>query len=338
MSGFNIQSPTGKPRGTHPVLLTAQSPMQSQGIPSFQIYAPPISSDQSSHDEHMRFQTRDDPQSHTLYLNAERPLSRGFSNISVSEPVPTSASYRIPPTPAPSTFPFRGTSGIRKDQNISRQASVAAKRAAHLSAYLLHDAGRKMASRWTSTRSTGRDKRFSLASPGRYDKLEDTEESDLSNVGARAVSQRRGGSGYQNVQFTDEDGPVDAVGQDLSSLDGSVALQPMNNTNSFNAAVDTSQEQTQGALAAEYDQLEADGTFTDGLGGGMKPACLPIDTSRNASANTGAILRRTSGYLSEGLSRGMTVRDVGRMEARRRNHMVMINGISVSRVIIHDEC
>lgn len=190
-----------------------------------------------------------------------------------------------------------------------------------------------MTSRWNSTRSTGRDKRLSfLRKSGRYDILEETEEADISYAGARAVSRNIGRSDFQDAQATDEDGPAEAFGFDLSSLEGPIGLQQMNSTRSSNAEVDAGQEQAQGTLAAEFYRLEADGTFTDGLGGGMVAACLPFDASNNASASTGADVRRMSRYHGEGLSRGMTIRDVGRLEAKKRNQMVVINGSSAPRV------
>ncbi|KAI9791285.1 MAG: hypothetical protein M1816_004066 [Peltula sp. TS41687] len=326
MSRFNIQSSTDESRENYPVFRRAQSPTQNQGSPSFQIFAPPITSHQPRNEDYARLQTRDGRQ---LHPNAAQRLSGALSDPSVSEPMSAPA-YHIPQPSAPPMLPSREASGINRHQTTSRNPSMssASKKHAHRSGSLLH-AGRKMASRWNSTRSTGRDKRFSLISnSGRYDVLEETEESDLSYTGARAPSRRKGGLGYKNVRSMEEDGPGEDFGLDLSSLDGSIALKRMHDTNSFHAAVDTDQEQAQGTLAAEYYQLEADGTFTDGLGGGMVAACLPVDASKNAPASTGADIRRTSKYFGEGLSRGMTIRDVGRMEAKKRNQMVVINEAS----------
>lgn len=312
---------------------TPQPPIQDHSIPSFQIFAPPITPDESSHDEYMRLQNRDGQQAHPLTPNAERRLPGGTVSGST-----TASAYHIPPPPAPPTLPARGASGIPGDQTISRYPSAASKKVTHRSASLLQNAGRKMTSRWNSTRSTGRDKRFSFVPrSSRYDILEEPEESDISYAGARAVSRGKGGSVYRGVQVTDDDGPVETFGFDLSSLEGPIGLQQMNGTSSFNAEADRGQKQTQNTLAAEFYQLEADGTFTDGLGGGMVAACLPVDASGNASSSTGADVRRTSRYFGDGLNRGMTIRDVGRMEAKKRNQMVVINGTSASQVLMHDE-
>ncbi len=157
--------------------------------------------------------------------------------------------------------------------------------------------------------------------------LEEQEHSDISSVRLNPTPYRGSGAGYASVQHCDEDDAFEPVGFDLSTFEAPIGLQSYPTTRPSPAVARVLEEQMQSTLAAEYDQLEAQGQLTGGLGRGMVGATLHIDPSKNATA-LGSAPAIPYKVTTPGLSRGMSIRDVGRREAKERGEMVVINGWS----------
>lgn len=163
-----------------------------------------------------------------------------------------------------------------------------------------------------------------MAKAQSYGMLEEGEWSDLGN--ARRPSAYLGAGGYETVQVPEDDEPFEAVGMDLSSWEGPIGLRSMPSWTSADPTTPLAQDAVQNNLVAEYDRLEANGRLTGGLGGGMTAATVFIDPSKTTAAVMGQDPSTPIEPVTPGIGRGMSVRDVGRREARERNEMVMVNG------------
>ena len=311
------------------------APPKAHGIPTFQIFAPSTEPEGSGDDQHQTHpsstsrttghiitQDGDRPRSGVYSANGNRHAYETSFSVPLSDSALVSETHISAPS-APPSLPPRQIPGVLRHAEPLMNFT-APRKGTSRSASLLERAGQKVSSRWGSTRSMGRDKRLSLTpKSGQYGVLEETEESDISGTHARLVS-HRGHTGYRAVHAVDEAEDL-PVGYDLSTLDGPISLQPIASGRGFNAALDMN-EQVHGTLAAEFDQLEADAAFTGGLGGGMVGTCVKLDATKSSSGAPGPDLYQTSKAVGGGLSRGMTIRDVGRMEAKKLNQMVVING------------
>ena len=160
-----------------------------------------------------------------------------------------------------------------------------------------------------------------------YGLLEEGEWSDLGGK-RRSAAHKTTFSGYEAVQAPedDNDGPTDGVGIDLSTMVGPSGFGHVGPMGQAPDATTSNIDATQSRLAAEYDQLEASGHLTKGLGSGMVGATLHIDPSKAAATATGTDSGHRIESATPGLGRGPTVRDVGRREAKERNEMVVIDG------------
>lgn len=230
-----------------------------------------------------------------------------------SDPVPA---YRIPPAPAPPAIhrrPSEDGAALRPAASTSFRRSESA----------LSKASRKLSNRISSVTSARHVRGPSSVAKARsYGVLEEGEWSDISSARQTPVPHRGSDGGYEAVQASEEDDePFEAVGMDLSSWEGPIGLR------NLTPRTPPGQDSLQHTLTTEYDKLEARGTLTKGLGSGMVGASLVIDQSKNAATAFGADSGATFQSAISGITRGMTVRDVGRREARERNKMVVINGV-----------
>lgn len=162
-----------------------------------------------------------------------------------------------------------------------------------------------------------------------YGLLEEGEWSDLGGK-RRSAAHKTTFSGYEAVQAPedDNDGPTDGVGIDLSTMVGPSGFGHVGPMGQAPDATTSNIDATQSRLAAEYDQLEASGHLTKGLGSGMVGATLHIDPSKAAATATGTDSGHRIESATPGLGRGPTVRDVGRREAKERNEMVVIDEVA----------
>ncbi|KAI9885936.1 MAG: hypothetical protein M1823_002262 [Watsoniomyces obsoletus] len=223
----------------------------------------------------------------------------------------------VPPTPQPwSSSNAHGTpsSGPSPTQH-SRTSSI------------LGRASQRLSTRFQSTRGSRRISRISsVSSPDQYGLLEEREESDISTGRPNPTPYRGGGPGYDSAQYGDEDDAFELVGFDLSTFEAPIGLQRYPTTRPSPAVARVIEEQMQSTLAAEYDQLEAQGQLTGGLGSGMVGATLHINPNMNATM-LGSSQSIPYKPTTPGLSRGESIRDVGRREARERGEMVVINEV-----------
>lgn len=163
--------------------------------------------------------------------------------------------------------------------------------------------------RLLSPRPPSSTKRYSWrAAPDHYTIVEERAENRHA-VKERRLSNER--SGWDEMERD--------IGYDISSLEGPICLRPLSTSRNV-----VSDMQTQGTLAAEFHQLEAGGTLTGGLGGGM---VLGAKLQVNASSSViGSSLNELAIPSAGGIVRGNTIRDVGLREAKERGEIVAVRG------------
>lgn len=161
-----------------------------------------------------------------------------------------------------------------------------------------------------SLRSPRSGKRYSWRSPADgYAIVDEGNDDDLSKGNAR-LSVRSHQYGIDNTN-----------GYDITSFEGPPGLQKPVPYESV------AQLQTQGTLAAEFHQLEAGGTLTGGLGGGMVVGAKLELNPASSAITTGSSRLTVPGGGGLGLVRGNTVRDVGQREAKERGEIIAIRGM-----------
>ena len=240
------------------------------------------------------------------------------SNLEVP-PVKYTA-YQIPPAPAPPVLhraePLRScktnASSRPPSGYISRPTSA------------LEKTGQKLAARLNSVRPSKREGRRTSTSTGhQYGKLDNEQENDISIARPVTLIPQKNRAGYEPLRKGEEEESEEAsepLGFDVSSHDDPIYLRSYPTSHPPSSTAFKDQEQIQSILAAEYYQL------TGGLGGGMVGASLRLDPTKNVSAAQGMSSDVPVKTATAGLTRGTTLRDVGRREAMERNEIVIING------------
>ncbi len=259
-------------------------------------------------------------------------LYRSFSDQYVpaeSRTATPGSHYEIPPPPSLPLPPWQEAHsslapvdlGSRHSQTMSPPTR---------SASTLGNAGRRLLKSFSSIHGSPRNKRFSFPTRfSTYGPVEEVEEYDISDMPADSALNRKNGSAYRTVKIDDGEDFDDAVGYDISSFEGPIGQirrQPTFDSKNSASAAERDRRQMHYSYAAEFHQLEAKGKLTGGLGGGMGGATFYYDDTRSGPVSIGSSLPTGPRNMSDGISRGRSMRDVGLREAKERNKMVVIDG------------
>jgi hypothetical protein len=127
----------------------------------------------------------------------------------------------------------------------------------------------------------------------------------------------RSGRAYATLHEADEDD----FGHDMTTLTGPIGLRDM----SMTAAESRARQDVVDlhGYQAEFYALEAEGKLSGGLGGGMMAKQLEFNSSAVQSGGRGSDGTKS---LGGGLTRGITIRDIGQREAKERGEMVAVSG------------
>ena len=316
---------------TPPLMNTPSSTLQGPWDPSF-----PAHQFTSSSPERSASDATEGPSPSRTARDAtqQRPFSvttnvsnRSAQSLSSNLEVPPikNTTYQIPPAPAPpilhrteplslykTNASFRPLSGY-----ISRPTSA------------LEKAGQKLSAHFNSVRLSKREGRRSSISTGhQYGILDDEQENDISTARSAALISQGSRAGYKSLREGEEEEEevTEPLVFDVSSYDDPINLRSYPAPHLPPSTTLKDQEQMQSTLAAEYYQSEPHSMLTGGLGGGMVGSSLRFDPIKNVSTAQGMASDVPLKTATAGLSRGMTLRDVGRREARERNEIVIING------------
>ncbi|KAI9809530.1 MAG: hypothetical protein M1826_003822 [Phylliscum demangeonii] len=241
------------------------------------------------------------------------PDGAGHARPADERPLPPSP-FSLPPPPIP-RIRSRKLTVKERPRRFSSHPHPAPSSTSR-SKSLLEKTGRRFSSGLAPLRSPGRPKRFSLGRTTRdYGVIEESEEVQVWD----ARRQKPAIPPRITPKSDEENAFDDVVGYDLTTFEGPASLGQDDRRKAATAGdVEPGQQQAHDALAAEFYQLEADDTFQHGLGGGMAVAQLRLEPSGKTA----------DGWRADGPGdplRGMDVSDVGRMEAKKLNAMVVIN-------------